>query len=1126
MFRTAVRLRTTLGVSLLLITITSVAMAGTPAPVSVTPNQGSGTSQSFTFEFSDSSGWASLKQVNINISSTGGNANSCLLSYVPSNQFLYLLNDAGNAYLPGARVGSSATFGNSQCSINVQQAGSAGGGNTLTVYATITFTAAYFGNKQIYMGAVDNSGANSGWSILGTWTVGQSGGGGGGSCTPGVAPSVTICSPTNGSTVSSPVHVVAVPSSNNGVAAMAVYFDNTLVYKANVQQVDTMVNAAAGSHYVVVQFWDNSGNVPAKASVNVTVGNVSGQPTATLSASPMTISSGGSSTLSWSTTNATSVSIDNGIGSVPASGSMSVSPAQTATYTLTATGSGGSTTAQATVTVSSTGGSCNPPSSPGAIVCTPAPGSTVSSPVQFTGAGTAVTGTVNHLELWIDNTKIGNYFSNTMSASVPLATGSHTATLVEVDSGGGYIKSAPDTFTVGTSSGGSVSVTISPTSATVATGGVQQFTASVTGSSDTSVTWSVDGTAGGNSTVGTVSSSGLYTAPSATGNHTVTATSVADSTQSASAAVTVITPGTCGGGANNTVSICAPPNGASVTSPFQVTADANSSAPVSKFLVYIDSVLVYQQANTSSINTSVSASVGTHNLVVQYYNGAWIKAAETITVTSSGGGTGTADVLTMHNNPARTGENTNESMLTPANVNPSTFHKIVGYGVDGQVYAQPLLVSDFSIGGGTHNVLYVATEHDDVYAFDADDATGTPYWSESLLAPGQSPASSSDYSGIAPEIGITGTPVIDRGNNTLYVVTMAYVSGAGNEFFLHALDLATGHENFGGPVRINPTVSGSGYGNVGGKLSIEPGCYERVGLALANGIVYATFGHCSHGWVVGYNENTLQLAGVFNSSPNGKGASIWMSGGAPPIDSSGNLYFETGVDADSTTSSGYSDAFIKLSPGLSLLDYFQVSNNAYLTANDADLGSGAPVILPDNSSAFPHEIVGAGKDGRIFLVNRDNMGGFDPNANHVIQVVQSGVQQFDNFFDQPAYWNGELYYHAEGDVLRQFTWTNGKLSPSPVHTGTITFGIHGATPSVSSNGTADGIVWELQVDGQPNNPAILHAYDASDVSHELYNSNMNSADHAGPAVKFTVPTIANGKVYVPAGNEVDIYGLK
>ena len=1102
-----------------------MALAG-PANVSVTPNQGSGLSQTFSFVFSDTNGFNFLKQVNVDIDANGTNANSCLVSYMPSNNDIYLLNDAGNAYLPGVPIGSGGTLQNSQCTVNVGGSSVSGSGNDLTLNVAITFNSSYAGAQSIHMDAVDNAGADSGWMVLGTWTVGTTTGSG---CSAGPAPSVTICSPTNGSTVASPVHVVAVPSSTNGVTAMAVYFDNTLVYKQNVQQVDTLVNAAPGAHYVVVQFWNNNGNVPAKASVNITVGSTTSAPTAALSASPTSISSGGSSTLTWSTTNATSVSIDNGVGTVPASGTISVLPAATTTYTLTATGPGGTATATATVTVGSGGGGgpCNPPSSPGAVLCTPALGSTVTSPVQFTGAGTGARGSVNHLELWIDNTKIGNYTGNTMSASVPLANGSHSATLVEVDSSGAYIKSSPDTFTVGTSTG-AVSVSINPTAATVATGGVQQFSATVSGSSTTSVTWSVDGIAGGNSTVGTVSSSGLYTAPASTGTHNVTATSVADSTKSASAAVTVIPPGTCGGGANNTLSICSPSNGASVTSPFQVIANANSSAAVTKFLIYIDSVLVYQQANTSSINTSVTASIGTHNLVVQYYNGTWIKAAETITVTSSGGGggtPGTADVLTSHNNPSRSGVNPNETALTPSNVNPSQFGKIDGYGVDGQVYAQPLIVSNFGIGGGTHNVLYVATEHDSVYAFDADFTRGTPYWSVSLLGPGQTTVSSGDNLGISPEVGITSTPVIDRGNNVIYVV--AYVNNGGSlQFWLHALDLTSGAERFGGPARVTATISGTGSDSSNGQITLEGACWQRSGLAEANGTIYIGFGHCNHGWVLAYNATNLSRTGVYNTSPNGAGGTIWMSGGAPAVDASGEVYVMTGTNFGDTPNNGFNNSFLKFSPSLSLLDYFQPSNNATLVQNDADLGSGGPMILPDNSSQFPHEIIGAGKDGRIFLINRDNMGGFDPSANHVIQVIQSGSSQYNNFYDTPAFWNGSVYYHANGDVLRVFSWTNGLLSTSPVMTGSTMFAAHGDSPSISSNGTSDAIVWELQNDGQPSQPTVLHAYDASDVSHELYNSDMNSGDHAGPAVKFTVPTIANGKVYVPAGHEVDIYGLK
>ena len=757
-------------------------------------------------------------------------------------------------------------------------------------------------------------------------------------------PSITICSPASNAVVSSSVAIAAGSTDSAGAIAMAIYVDNALVKKVNGGQISASGTFATGKHYLVAQLWDRTGRILKQpAYFNVSTSTPAPKVAFAASAADTTT---GNATLTWSTTNATSVTIDNGVGSVATSGNRIVSPSATTTYTLRATGPTG-TTATATAMVAE-------PSRP----------------------------------------------------------------------------SRPDR---------SADCTSSPT------------------------------------------------APS--------------------------------------VTMCMPSNGSTVTSPVHVIAFPTSSNGVAAMAVYVDNNLAYKD-NVQTVDTDLAMALGNHYVVVQFWdNSGSVPAKASVNIVVSGGSSN-VDVATAHNDPARDGANTSETILAPSNVTPAHFGKIVGYGVDGQIYAQPLVLSNVLMGSGANNVVYVATEHDSVYAFDADDKTGTPYWSVSLLAPGQSPAASSDSEGISPEIGITGTPVIDRAQNALYVVSMVHVSGAGNEFWIHALDLATGAEKFGGPKRINPTVSGTGYGSTNGVVPIEDGCYQRPGLALGSGNVYVSFGHCSHGWVAAFNETSLAQTAVYNTSPNGKGAAIWMGGGAPAMDANGNLYFETGVDADSTTNSGYSDAFLKLSPSLALLDYFQVSNNAYLTQNDADLGSGAPIVMPDNSSSFPHEVIGAGKDGRIFVVNRDNMGQFDPNANHVVQVVQSGTQQFDNFFDQPAYWNGYVYYHAENDVLRQFSWTNGLLSTSPVHTGAVTYGVHGATPSVSASGASNGIVWELQVDGQPSGPALLHAYDATDVSKELYNSSMNSGDAAGPAVKFTVPTIANGKVYVPAGNQVDIYGPK
>jgi hypothetical protein len=557
----------------------------------------------------------------------------------------------------------------------------------------------------------------------------------------------------------------------------------------------------------------------------------------------------------------------------------------------------------------------------------------------------------------------------------------------------------------------------------VHTDATQQFAASDSNGNVT-VTWFVDDVQGGNSSVGTIDSNGIYTAPGTAGSHTVKAVSTTDSSQSGTAIVSVV-----------------------------------------------DSTL------------------------------AW---------------------TTYHFDQHRTGANTQETILKPSNLN--RFGKLASYAVDGQVYAQPLYVPNLTINGNTHNVLYVATEHDSVYAFDADGKTSTPLWQKSLLGPGQTPIQSGDTLGIKPEVGITSTPVIDQSKNLIYVVTYV-TSSSGNQFWIHALDLVTGSEQLGGPKQVTATVPGTGADSVNGQITLSGGCWQRSGLALGNGQIYVAFAHCNHGWLLAYDQNTLNQTAAYNTTPDGKGGTIWMSGGAPALDDIGNVFVMTGTNFGSNASNGYNDAFMKFSPSLGLDDYFIPSNNATLVANDVDLGAGAPLLLPDNNSSHKYEVVGAGKDGRIFLLDRLNMGKFDANGDHVIQAVQSGVSQWNNFHDTPAYWNGNLYYHGNADVLRQFKWTNGLLSTAPAATGGVVFNAHGATPTVSSNGNSDAIVWELQNDAQPSGPAILRAYDANNVATQLYNSAANANDTAPNAVKFTTPTVVNGKVYVGGGNQVAIYGL-
>ena len=491
-------------------------------------------------------------------------------------------------------------------------------------------------------------------------------------------------------------------------------------------------------------------------------------------------------------------------------------------------------------------------------------------------------------------------------------------------------------------------------------------------------------------------------------------------------------------------------------------------------------------------------------------------------------------VLTYHNDGQRTGLNANETILNLSNVNTSSFGKVFSFPVDGQVYAQPLIVPGLSnIAGGTHNVVFVATEHNSVYAFDADGLSPNALWQKNF---GPSVPSNA-VEGVSPEKGITGTPVIDGATDTLYLVAETQ----GHVFKLHALDLRTGSEKFGGPVQVTATVAGTGFDSVGGTITLETSCLQRPGLLLVNSVVFIAFGACPHGWLLGYSAASLQQVSKLNTTPNGGGGALWMSGGAPATDGLGNLYVMTGVDFGDPAP-GFNDAFLKLrAADLAVLDSFTPSNEAFLRNNDADLGSGAPMLLPDNASGHPHELVGGGKDGRVFVVDRDHMGGFNPpthpacdntskpptSCDNVVQTIPDiGNAEFDNIFESPAYFNGLVYFHPQTATLQAFQYNNGMLSH--VTSASTIFGDHGATPSISANGNSGGIVWEVQSDAwAEKGPAILHASDAANVAHELYNSSQaaNDRDTAGPAVKFVTPTIANGRVYVGTGNAVNVYGL-
>ena len=693
--------------------------------------------------------------------------------------------------------------------------------------------------------------------------------------------------------------------------------------------------------------------------------------------------------------------------------------------------------------------------------------------------------------------------TTTSTTSVLMLTASSTTAIgtsnVTVTGASGTL--APTTPISLTVAAPSVTVTVSPQrAAVVALTQPQQFSTVVTGNmGNLAVYWSVDGASGGNANVGTINS-GLYTPPATAGTHVVTATSVAWPSASASASIAV---------------------------------------------------------------------------------------------------TDLAGVFTYHNDLARDGANTQEYGLSSSTVNTTTFGKLFSCPVDGAIYTQPLWVPGVSIGGGTHNVVFVATQHDSAYAFDADASPCVTYWHVNLLdtlhggTSGEGPIRWNDvgncYGDIYPEVGVTGTPVIDPSTGTIYVVsasesnplTTGSCSGSSANFYhrLHALDLATGSEKFNAPMTISASVPGTGDASVGGMVNFSSQLHHnRSGLALSGGNVYVAFAAHEdappyHGWLIAYNASDVtQQTAVFNTTPNGlQGADggIWAGGGAPALDSVGDIYVSTGNgDYDESSlppNNDYGDSILRLhlsgvptanGVNLSVAGWFTPDDQLTLQQTDGDLGSGAPVLLPDQTtSGLPaHLLAQVGKEGIVYLIDRDNMGQYSPSSNG--QIVQS-FNGGGGLWGTPAFWQNGFYYAGAGDFLKvygfdpasgMFSCTPLPCSPSPVSQSSNLFNFPGATPSISSQGASNGIVWAIDAGlygyASPNagggvncyqappptactGPSVLHAYNATNLANEYWNSSgaANNRDQAGNAVKFVPPTIANGKVYVSTRTEVDVYGL-
>ena len=509
-----------------------------------------------------------------------------------------------------------------------------------------------------------------------------------------------------------------------------------------------------------------------------------------------------------------------------------------------------------------------------------------------------------------------------------------------------------------------------------------------------------------------------------------------------------------------------------------------------------------------------------------------------------------ADVLTYHDDEARTGEDLTETALTPRTVNAKYFGKVGFLPTQGLVDAEPLYVSNLTIKGAKHNVVFVATEHDMVYAFDAD--TYATLWQVSLLGPDEKPSDDRGCGQVKPEIGITSTPAIDlkRGaHGTMFVVAMSKDSSERYFQRLHALDITTGAELEGSPEAIRATFPGTAIPNSNGHVDFDPKQYkERAGLLLLNGAVYTSWAsHCDFdpytGWVMANDAATLKQISVLNVTPNGSEGAFWMSGAGPAADPQGRIFllagngtFDTTLNAQGFPDKGdYGNAFLELSAihgKLGVADYFDMHNTVAESDKDLDLGSGGALVLPDqrdNSGKVWHLAAGAGKDNTIYLVNRDSMGKFNPQSDSAIyQEVPStgednsqGLGGSGGVYSMPAYFNGTIYYGSVDDSIRAFKIENARIvSPAQSKTA-ITFGYPGATPSISANGDKDGIVWAVE----NNTPAVLHAYEANDLTHELYNSNQERQRDQITGNKFITPMIANGKVFVGTPNGVAVFGL-
>jgi hypothetical protein len=588
-------------------------------------------------------------------------------------------------------------------------------------------------------------------------------------------------------------------------------------------------------------------------------------------------------------------------------------------------------------------------------------------------------------------------------------------------------------------------------------------------------------------------------------------------------------------GADSSISVTISPvrGGITVTQPLRLTASVLNDSSNSGVTWTASGGILSDQMATSAVFTATVAGV--------YTITATSKADVTRSAAANIGVTDLAAVATWRNDRSRSGVNSREYALTGQNVMSDTFGKLFSCPVDGWAFAQPLWMANVSMHGTRRNVVFIATENDSLYAFDADGPGCKSVWSipsVNLIPSGEKIAPLSDLENdsitLGPVTGITGTPVIDPSSQTIYLVAVTENLATGAIIQrLHAIDIKTGQERPSSPVVIASSIRGTGYDNIDGAITFAAKMQkQRAGLLLQNGVVYICWAGYNdtdfyHGWVIGYRTPTLTQVRLFNDTIDGGRGGIWMSGGGPAADSQGHIYLLTGngdFNANNPGGRNYGDTFLKLgtSGGLSVSDWFTPFDQMNLAAKDLDLSSGV-ILLDHLRGPFPHLVLGGGKSGALYVVNRDNFGHYIPSSNS--QIVQSFIVDNNGIYSTPLFWQNALYVVANLAPVRAFPFSpvTGQFQTSPSSASSQAYAYTGATPALSAAGTNNAILWVID----PATPGVLHAYDPSNLNTEFWNSSQaaNNRDQAGTGIKFAVPTIANGKAYIGTQTELDVYGL-